>query len=199
MNRQVLYTLEIIVLAMLAFATSPASAQTTSNGPYYATPSWDQKFQCDTPATCPRFIVLSNWNSEAVLDRETGLVWERSPDNTGGPNNDGRRDWSDAQIHCNFLTTGNRVGWRLPTLQELSSLADPTQSNPSLPPGHPFGNVQSSDYWSATTRANDTTRAWGVSFGSIFVGGPGGLPTVNGVGGILFVWCVRGGQGVDAQ
>ena len=36
----------------------------TGTGPYYATPSWDQKLPSDT-----RFIVLTNWNSEAVLDR----------------------------------------------------------------------------------------------------------------------------------
>lgn len=43
-------------------------------GPYYATPSWDQQL----PAAS-RFIVLSNWNAEAVLDRETGMVWQRQP------------------------------------------------------------------------------------------------------------------------
>lgn len=66
----------ILALAFLTIVigTVTARAQTTAVGPYYATPSWDQKVQCDTQATCPRFIVLSNWNSEAVLDRETGLV-----------------------------------------------------------------------------------------------------------------------------
>ena len=69
-----LLALGIIGLAIIAFSNIPAGAQTTSAGPYYATPSWGQKLQCDTPATCPRFIVLSNWDNAAVLDRETGLV-----------------------------------------------------------------------------------------------------------------------------
>ena len=40
-----------------------------SAGPYYATPSWNQQLPAAT-----RFIVLTNWASAAVLDRETGLV-----------------------------------------------------------------------------------------------------------------------------
>src|ERR1051325_11151454 len=64
---------------VLVSAPRQSSAQTTSAGPYYATPSWDQKLACDSAATCPRFVVLANWNNDAVLDRETGLVWDRTP------------------------------------------------------------------------------------------------------------------------
>jgi hypothetical protein len=49
------------------------------NGSYYANPSWDQEL----PAA-QRFIVLSNLNNEAVLDRETGLVWQRTPGSVRG-------------------------------------------------------------------------------------------------------------------
>jgi hypothetical protein len=59
---------------MFVLQSVHARAQTTAVGPYLATPARDQKLQCDSLATCPRFVVLSNWNSEAVLDRETGLV-----------------------------------------------------------------------------------------------------------------------------
>jgi len=194
-----LLALGIIVLGMVAFGTSPAAAQTAANGPYYATPSWDQKLQCDTTATCPRFIVLSNWGSAAVLDRETGLVWERSP-STATP------DWYGAQTHCNGLMVGNRVGWRLPTVQELASLGEPNATSALLlPAGHPFTNVHSSDgafFWSATTFVfevgDDRRLAWivvpaglGPGFGALFIAFKTGE---NG-----FVWCARGGKGVDPQ
>ena len=69
-----------LVVAMLAVAVGSADAQTTAVGPYYATPSWDQKLPCSSASNCPRFIVLSNWNSEAVLDRETII---RAADDAG--------------------------------------------------------------------------------------------------------------------
>jgi hypothetical protein len=100
-------------------------------------------------------VILSNWNSEAVLDRETGLVWDRAPDAVA-------RDWFRAARDCLNLSKGGRRGWRLPTAAELASLVDPTvTAAPVLPAGHPFVNVQTdltspatiNYYWSSTTRA----------------------------------------------
>src|SRR6266849_5696589 len=84
-----------------------------------------------------RFVVLASYGGAAVLDRETGLVWEQSPDSRS-------RTWFDAQIHCNQRTVGNRSAWRLPTVQELASLVDPSvpPPGPTLPAGHPFTNLQ---------------------------------------------------------
>ncbi len=99
----------------------------------------------------------------------------------------------NAQIHCNTKAVGNRKGWRLPTIQELASLIDPSvPPGPTLPPGHPFSNVQSANYWSATTFATNTTLAWLVDFffGGVFTASK----SIN-----FLAWCVRGGQGVDPQ
>jgi hypothetical protein len=128
--------LALVLLGICALTLPlPAEAQTTAPGPYYATPSWDQTLPSNT-----RFIVLSNMASAAVLDRETGLVWERfplSPLSPGG-GDPGRRTWSEAQQRCRLLRAGNRLGWRLPALEELGSLADPSvTSSPALPAGHP--------------------------------------------------------------
>jgi Protein of unknown function (DUF1566) len=169
-----------LICAAFALLALPAFAQTVANGPYYATPSWDQQLPAPT-----RFIVLSNWSSAAVLDRETGLVWERSPAAT-------EQNWFAAQSLCNNKAVGGRKGWKLPSLQELASLVDPVASNPALPAGHPFTNVQSSRYWSATTLASGTVNAWDVIFSS-------GAVSALGKSGTSFVWCVRGGSGVDAQ
>ena len=70
-----------------ALTASPAQA-VSGPGPYYAEPAWDQKIGAAT-----RFLVLTNWASQAVLDKETGLVWERSPATT-------THTWSLARFEC---------------------------------------------------------------------------------------------------
>ncbi len=122
-----------IAMGLVLLTTGHAQAQTTANGPYYATPSWDQTLPAAT-----RFIILSNFNSAAVLDRNTGLVWEKSPDAT-------TTTWDSARFFCLNRTTGGQKGWRLPSVHELASLIDPSVAppGPTLPPGHPFTNVLS--------------------------------------------------------
>lgn len=168
----------------MAIAAATARAQTVANGPYYAPPSWDQTLPVAT-----RFIVLSNMGSNAVLDRETGLVWEKSP--ATAP-----LDWLNAQFHCNQSAVGGRRGWRLPTLQDISSLIDPNAPSsvviPVLPAGHPFTNVLANAYWSATTNAGATDEAWGTNFN-------GAAELRSPKTDSLRVWCVRGGQGSDPQ
>jgi len=168
-------------LGMGIAMSTPAAAVTSAIGPYYATPSWDQTL------TATRFIVLTNMNSAAVLDRETGLVWEQSPSTSASV-------WFAASSHCMNSDTGGRKGWRLPTIQDLTSLIDPTQSSPALPSGHPFSNVLS-PVWSATTDAFDTNFAYRMSFFNGFVS----RAEKSDINIVFRAWCVRGGQGVDPQ
>ena len=184
------------LVAAIAVAASPLHAQTTAVGPYYAVPSWDQTLPAGS-----RFIVLSNFNNDAVLDRDTGLVWVKSPGNTSGGN------YVAASDRCRNLIVGNHMGWRLPTVTEMTSLIDPSQpiSAPQLPPGHPFVNVPTGNYWTATESVYQKGFAYYVNinpppelpgFPAIYVNDLGapttGLSILNG-------WCVRSGQGVSPQ
>jgi hypothetical protein len=49
--------------------------------------------------------------------------------------------------------------WRLPTAKELASLADPAQHDPAWPKGHPFLNIKSAIFWTATSSATDEMLA----------------------------------------
>jgi hypothetical protein len=140
--------------------------------------------------------VLSNFGGAAVLDRETGLVWERqplsAPDVPQIPPDTGERTLEAARAHCIGRTVGNRMGWRLPTIQELTSLIDPANTDGigrRLPPGHPFSRIESDWYWSST--GSDS-----AAFGANLASGHIAVATRNVMD---FVWCVRGGQGVDRQ
>jgi len=79
------------------------------------------------------------------------------------------------------------MGWRLSSIAELASLVVPGDpaGGPDLPVGHPFSNIQSAGYWSATRLIGSPTNVRGVDFsdGNVFTNG----------GGILHhVWCARG-------
>ena len=180
MKRILSYSAVIISLGLTA---SSAFAQTTANGPYYATPSWDQTLPVST-----RFIVLSNMNSEAVLDRETGLVWERSPRADTG-------SWELMGARCNSRPTGGRYGWRLPTVQEFASLIDPAATSlPPLPVGHPFIGVPTSAfYWTANLSASNPNSAHEI----LWISSPRPAVVVSFQTATKTIedraWCVRGG------
>ena len=147
-------------------------------------PSWYQILPADK-----RFVLVMN--DEAVLDKETGLVWERSPDTS-------KLNWYDAiTVLVVDKIVGGRKGWRLPTYEELATLVDPSQQNPSLPPGHLFLNVQYSNtdyYWSATTVYSAPSIARYVEFqhGHIISIDKYQETMVSGL-----AWCVRGGYGYN--
>jgi len=178
MKRNAIWSLGFAILGLVVLTVIFAWAPRVSSGPYYPLPSRDQKLP-----PSDRFIVLLNWKNEAVFDQKTGLVWEKSAKSSYS-------NWSGAHQRCDNLALGNRKEWRLPTLEELASLVDPSvpSPGPTLPAGHPF-NAMSTFYWSATTDARNNANAWGVAFDIAGVGS-GGKTTID------YVWCVHDGEGV---
>ncbi|MBI3450743.1 MAG: DUF1566 domain-containing protein [Acidobacteria bacterium] len=124
-------------------------------------------------------------DGSAVLDRETGLVWEIAPDTAS-------ISWVTAPFVCLGKSVGGRKGWRLPAVEELMSLIDPSAASPSLPAGHPFVGIQPDVYWTATSVAGIGGEAYGVSLadGGLFDQAKSTLSRF---------WCVRGGFGHDGM
>lgn len=144
-------------------------------------PNWDKAL----PAA-ERFVVLAAFNNDAVRDNNTGLVWEKSP-------RPAPVTWNGARFTCINKNVGGQKGWRLPAISDLASLIDPSVAppGPTLMAGHPFKNVQSAGYWSATTSAEDSSDAWFVYFGIGFVDHDSKAHTGH-------TWCVRGSMNADA-
>jgi Protein of unknown function (DUF1566) len=171
----------LLISLFAVLLSAPVFAQTVANGPYYAEPAWDQ-----TLPPAQRFIVLSNMGNAAVLDRETGLVWERDP--VAGHPVFVADDFGIATRVCPTVRIGNRLGWRLPSFHELASLVDASvTSGVALPAGHPFLNIAAVDYWSSTAATGGSDSAYAVTFSA--PGGVGPSLTTNS----HRIWCVRGG------
>ena len=171
-------------LDQLLAATKPANTAVESSKSggeeENQTPAWDKALSASQ-----RFVVLPAFNNDAVLDKETGLVWEKSPQSAAV-------SAANARLACANKAVGGRKGWRLPALPELSSLVDPSVASPgpALPSGHPFAGVQSANYWSATAHLDNPTLIWGVGFSN---GAALGVSKAFD----QRVWCVRGGSNAN--
>ena len=136
----------------------------------------------------PRFTIWNSGAGDAVFDKETGLVWERSPAVS-------KNGFSGAVVYSTTKAVANRKGWRLPALEELLSLVDPTQMNPTLPVGHPFQNIQLDYfYWTMSKgipMAGAGFLVWGYNFGNA------DTSSIVAQQAQCYTWLVRGGYGHD--
>jgi len=110
----------------------------------------DGEIQAGVAWPDPRFSV----SGDCVTDNLTGLMWTKD---ANLPN--GTKTWQQALDYVAGMNGGTYpnygyTDWRLPNREELYSLMDFSQYNPSLSSGHPFTNVQANNYyWSSTTFA----------------------------------------------
>ncbi|OAD18622.1 secreted protein containing DUF1566 [Candidatus Thiomargarita nelsonii] len=133
-----------------------------------------------------------------VTDNRTGLIWLKNA------NCFGRQTWKKAMRSVKNLATGqcglsdgSRAGeWRLPTKDEWRAMTDKGYKKLALSnaagteqwkEGDAFSGVQSSRYWSSTTRANFRTYAWYVNFYDGYV-------NFNNKDNTNHVWAIRGGE-----
>ena len=113
-----------------------------------------------------------------VTDSTTGLMWQ---DNEVGT----LINWQGAIDRCEALTLGTHSDWRLPNINELTSLVDDTRYDPAI--SSEFQNTISYIYWSSTTYAFNADYAWLLGF---TLGAQGGSRKTNS----RYVRCVRAGQ-----
>lgn len=122
----------------------------------------------------------------AYVDNETGLIWAQPEQEsfTG----------TQARFVCQDKKIFNKMGFRLPTRDELQTLVDPSNSLPSLPDGHPFDLPNTLKFWTYTREvvlSNNATFTFIVDF---FDGTASTVPQ-GGLQQTLGVWCVRGPGG----
>jgi len=145
-------------------------------------PAWSRTLNATGGCFSERFRCVMS--GEAVLDRETGLVWQRYQPESNTLN------WTSAWGFCLTDETGGRGGWRLPTSEEVATLWSDAGVSFDLPAGHPFGFAGTLQVWTATTAPWDTTQAFWRSIGT-------GAGTTDAKAAGYYRICVRGGYGYD--
>jgi len=116
---------------------------------------------CD-PARNPIPATRYEMSGAEILDKETGLTWQRC--SVGQEWKDGAgctgavevMDWRDAMKH-------GRRGWRLPSREELETLVSKACS-PSINPDA-FPNLDPVNLWYWSSSQTDRDLAWLVQFG----------------------------------
>jgi len=129
-----------------------------------------------------------NTAAGTVVDKWTGLVWQREPPTTGGSSGKttGQFNLVDATQYCQDLVLGGHGDWRLPSLQELRGLVDRKQADPAISP-FAFPNppvTGTPTYWSITPYGSEPSSAWWIHFNS-------GNNTSSSVSSSVRVRCVR--------
>ena len=144
-------TIDVALLDCPQVSVAPAPVPRTGQTTSYAAGD-DGALQKGVLLPSPRFRDNSNGT---ITDNLTGLVWLKNA------NCFGLRSWNQALSDANSLassscglTDGSIAGdWRLPNLNEITSLMDRETFEPTLS-SNPFTNLQLSFYWSSTTYIN---------------------------------------------
>jgi hypothetical protein len=143
--------------------------------------------------TCDAARYVDN-NDGTVTDNLTALQWEKKTSDATVHDKGNPYSAADGTVFTVFLATLNAAGfagqhdWRLPTLAELLSIAQPAYPNCSVGPciDPTFGSTQSDFYWSSSRHQFNPLLEWGVSF---FDSGP--VPEVK--TNLHYARAVRGG------
>jgi hypothetical protein len=92
-----------------------------------------------------------------VVDNVTHLMWQQHVDPDSQPQ-------SSAQTYCAHLSLAGQHDWRLPTMIELSSLLDFTQSGTAIFETA-FPETPADWFWTSSSVVGSPGNAWGVNFG----------------------------------
>jgi len=116
-------------------------------------------------------------SGDVVTDNATGLQWQDDESI--------QKTWSKAIDYCSSLPL-NGGFWLLPSVEQLQTLVDYSQYDPSATESV-FSHISSYYYWSSTARANYMDYKWVVYFDN-----SSSYSNYKVVGN--YVRCVRGGQ-----
>jgi len=93
--------------------------------------------------------------SGTVYDTKTKLTWQQAVASV-------TYTWAGAKAYCAGLNL-NGTGWRLPTIKELQTIVDDSQTKPSIDTTA-FPSTPADWFWSSSPLAGSSSYAWYVYF-----------------------------------
>jgi hypothetical protein len=90
-----------------------------------------------------------------VYDTKTKLTWQQAVPS-------GTYIWAGAKTYCAGLNLGG-TGWRLPTVKELQTIVDDSQTDPAIDT-KAFPSTPTDYFWSSSPAAGSPSDAWFVHF-----------------------------------
>ena len=132
----------------------------------------------DANAPAGQYVVTAGGTGNGtVYDTKSKLTWQRTVSST-------TYTWADAKTYCAGVGASlGGTGWRLPTLKELQTIVDYSQSIPSID-STAFPSTPAAWFWSSSPLAGSSSFAWLVYFGN-------GSAYYDGVSATDSVRCVR--------
>jgi len=118
-------------------------------------------------------------NDGTVTDQSTCLVWQKRSSGK-------KMNWMKALNYCERLELARKMDWRLPSVEELRSIADYSRYKPSISTKL-FPNTKSASYWTATSHPTLAKKARLINF---YDGGDGSNEKYS----RHYVRAVRGGK-----
>lgn len=113
----------------------------------------------DANAPAGQYVVTAGGTGNGtVYDTKSKLTWQQTASSA-------TYSWAAAKTYCAGVGASlGGTGWRLPTLKELQSLVDYSQSTAPMIDPNAFPSTPSAVFWSSSPVAGSPSGAWGVSF-----------------------------------
>ena len=115
----------------------------------------------DANAPAGHYVVTTGngTGNGTVYDTKSKLTWQQTAPAT-------TYTWDDAKSYCAGVGASLAgTGWRVPTVEELRTIVDPTQGNPSID-STIFPSTPADRFWSSSPVARSPSNAWAVFFDS---------------------------------
>jgi hypothetical protein len=115
----------------------------------------------DAAAPAGHYVVTagSGAGDGTVYDTKSKLTWQQTVSST-------QYSWAEAKTYCAGVGASlGGIGWRVPTIKELLSIVDLSQTGPAIDP-NAFPSTPAEHFWSSSPPVGSSSFAWGVDFRS---------------------------------